>query len=189
MLFRLVNCGGPTTCGSGGSGQLRIKVPSHFRPSVLFTTDRWPAAVFAWWVIPGGSGPGNNNPAPRPSKAEDASAGFRVRREQPSANARGFRGLVLHNPEGACRHLLTKLSESGAGDEVLMSIAGHVALALLPRPGWTRNGAPSTRSLHASARPASGQPRRQIPNQREQRICATLHRVVLSNSQEIKLRC
>jgi len=37
-----------------------------------------------------------------------------------------------------------ELSESGAGDEVLMSIAGHLSRAMLSRYspcGWKRNGA------------------------------------------------
>jgi hypothetical protein len=43
------------------------------------------------------------------------------------------------------RHtLVTELAESGAGDEVIMSISGHVSRAMLSRYsmcGWKRNGA------------------------------------------------
>jgi len=54
------------------------------------------------------------------------------------------------------RHtLVTELAEC-AGDEVIMSIAGHVSRAMLSRYShvrWRRSGAPSTRSPHASVRP------------------------------------
>ena len=116
MLFRLVNCGRPMTCGSGGSGQLRIKVPCHFRLFVLLTTDRWSSRV----CLVGGTGrlrPRQRQPSAPAFEGRRRFCGFRVRREPPSANARGFRGLPQRNPEGVCRHLLTKLSESGAGDD------------------------------------------------------------------------
>jgi integrase len=55
------------------------------------------------------------------------------------------------------RHtLVTELAESGTGDEVIMSIAGHVSRAMRSRYshcGWKRNGAPSTRFRRASAHP------------------------------------
>jgi hypothetical protein len=52
--------------------------------------------------------------------------------------------------------LVTELSESGAGDEVIMSIAGHVSRAMLSRYSHVRmerSVAPSTKSPHASAQP------------------------------------
>ncbi|MSV27945.1 MAG: site-specific integrase [Bryobacterales bacterium] len=55
------------------------------------------------------------------------------------------------------RHtLVTELAESGTGDEVIMSVAGHVSSAMLSTYSHVRrrrSGAPSTRSPHASARP------------------------------------
>jgi hypothetical protein len=56
------------------------------------------------------------------------------------------------------RHtLITELSESGAGDEVIMSIAGHDSRAmlsrLLPRAGWKPNGGHSTTLRRGNARP------------------------------------
>jgi len=54
------------------------------------------------------------------------------------------------------RHtLVTELAESGAGHEVIMSIAGHVSRAMLSRYSHVRmgNGAPSTRLPYASEQP------------------------------------
>jgi hypothetical protein len=48
------------------------------------------------------------------------------------------------------------LPRSGAGDEVMMSISGHVSRAMLSATlacGWKRSGAHSTRLLRASAQP------------------------------------
>jgi hypothetical protein len=57
------------------------------------------------------------------------------------------------------RHtLVTELSESGAGDEVIMSIAGHVSRAMVSRYsmcGSKRSGAPSTKLLRANAQPTT----------------------------------
>ena len=58
-----------------------------------------------------------------------------------------------------CHTLVTELAESGAGGEVIMSIAGHVSRAMLsatPTWGWKRNGAPLRRSLHPSGRQTKG---------------------------------
>jgi hypothetical protein len=50
---------------------------------------------------------------------------------------------------------LVTLVEPGAGDEVIMRIAGHVSRAMLSRYfhacGWRRSGALSMKSPHASA--------------------------------------
>jgi hypothetical protein len=54
-------------------------------------------------------------------------------------------------------------ARTGAGEEVIMSIAGRVSRAMLSRYSHVRierNGAPSTRSPHASARPTRSARRR-----------------------------
>ena len=44
------------------------------------------------------------------------------------------------------RHtLVTELAESGAGDEVIMSIAGHVSRAMLSRYSHVRDGSEAAR--------------------------------------------
>jgi hypothetical protein len=75
------------------------------------------------------------------------------------------------------RTLIKGLSESSAGDEVIMGVAGHVSRATLSRYTHVRmeaSGTPSTRSPCASGRqtksggrkPKAGSSRRSIPNSR-----------------------
>ena len=72
------------------------------------------------------------------------------------------------------RHtLVTELAESGAGDEVIMSIAGHVSRAMLSRYSHVRMEAKrraSTKSRHASAPPT----RSATANSNRNRLLRTL---------------
>jgi hypothetical protein len=55
------------------------------------------------------------------------------------------------------RHtLITELSESGAGDEVIMSIAGHVSRAMLSRYSHVRSGSQTLRNQRDRDAPARG---------------------------------
>jgi hypothetical protein len=54
------------------------------------------------------------------------------------------------------RTLVTELSESDAGDEVIMSIAGHVSCAMLSRYSRVRMEAKRRALDEIAARPASG---------------------------------
>ena len=67
------------------------------------------------------------------------------------------------------RHtLVTELAESGAGDEVIMSIAGHVSRAMLSRYSHVRMEA-KRRALDeiATRQKAADEKRQKAPDQRE----------------------
>jgi hypothetical protein len=76
----------------------------------------------------------------------------------------------LRRYEGGNRHtLVTELSESGAGDEVIMSIAGHVSRAMLSRYSHVRMEA-KRRALNeiATRQNAADEKRQEEAKRREQ---------------------
>jgi integrase len=78
------------------------------------------------------------------------------------------------------RHtLVTELAESGAGDEVIMSIAGHVSRAMLSRYSHVRMGA-KRRALNeiAARQDAADEKRKMEAGRREQAAVASESEVV-----------
>ncbi len=68
------------------------------------------------------------------------------------------------------RHtLVTKLAESGAGDEVIMSIAGHVSRAMLHRYSHVRMEAKRRALNETAARQRAAEEKRQQEAERQQR--------------------
>ena len=71
------------------------------------------------------------------------------------------------------RHtLVTELAESGAGDEVIMSIAGHVSRAMLSRYSHVRMEAKRRALDEIAARQCAADEKRQEEAQREQAAVA-----------------
>ena len=78
------------------------------------------------------------------------------------------------------RHtLVTELSESGAGDEVIMSIAGHVSRAMLSRYSHVRMEAKRRALDEIAARQRAADEKRQQEIQRQQQAAVVPQSVVL----------
>ena len=96
----------------------------------------------------------------------------------------------MHNPEGACRHLLTRFSESGARDEMIMSVAGALCSGITPTSGMdAKRRFLNEITARQRTAPHPDSHVGQVPNQREQRICATPTASSSPNSQENRPRC
>jgi integrase len=78
------------------------------------------------------------------------------------------------------RHtLVTELAESGAGDEVIMSIAGHVSRAMLSRYSHVRMEAKRRALDEIAARQRAADDRRQNQAQQQQQPLMPLQSAVL----------
>ena len=77
------------------------------------------------------------------------------------------------------RHtLVTELSESGAGDEVIMSIAGHVSRAMLSRYSHVRMEAKRRALDQIAARQRAADEKRSAEGQRQEATGAPQHPTV-----------
>ena len=78
------------------------------------------------------------------------------------------------------RHtLVTELAESGAGDEVIMSIAGHVSRAMLSRYSHVRMEAKRRALDEIAARQRAAQEKRSQEAERQQQAAVALESVVI----------
>jgi hypothetical protein len=78
------------------------------------------------------------------------------------------------------RHtLVTELGESGAGDEVIMSIAGHVSRAMLSRYSHVRMEAKRRALDEIAARQRAADEKRQQEIQRQQQAIVVSESVVV----------
>jgi Phage integrase family len=78
------------------------------------------------------------------------------------------------------RHtLVTELAESGAGDEVIMSIAGHVSRAMLSRYSHVRMEAKQRALDEIAARQRAVDEKRQKELERQQEAAAVSQSVVV----------
>jgi len=75
--------------------------------------------------------------------------------------------------------LVTELSESGAGDEVIMSIAGHVSRAMLSRYSHVRMEAKWRALDEIAARQRAADEKRQQEIQRQQQAAVLPQSVVV----------
>jgi integrase len=78
------------------------------------------------------------------------------------------------------RHtLVTELAESGAGDEVIMSIAGHVSRAMLSRYSHVRMEAKRRALDEIAARQHAADEKRKADTERQERAGMVLQSAVL----------
>jgi integrase len=97
-----------------------------------------------------------------------------------------FRGRVVREKAGVKgrwhdnRHtLVTELAESGAGDEVIMSIAGHVSRAMLSRYCHVRMEAKRRALDEIAARQRAADEQRKQANAAQQSAATDLHPAVI----------
>jgi integrase len=78
------------------------------------------------------------------------------------------------------RHtLVTELAESGAGDEVIMSIAGHVSRAMLSRYSHVRMEAKRRALEEIAVRQREAEKKRRDQNERQQEAAAVSQSAVI----------
>ena len=78
------------------------------------------------------------------------------------------------------RHtLVTELAESGAGDEVIMSIAGHVSRAMLSRYSHVRMEAKRRALDEIAARQTSADEKRRKEAERQEKAASFVQSAVL----------
>jgi integrase len=145
-----------TDAGTGRVIPLNEAVHAALVAHAAWYTRRFGECKPEWFVFAAGKGQ-PNDPARPVSTLKTART--KVRDE---ANVIGRWHDTRHT-------LVTELAESGAGDEVIMSIAGHVSRAMLsriPTSEWKRSGAPSTRS----ARPRAADEKRKAEAERQQAL-------------------
>jgi len=73
-----------------------------------------------------------------------------------------------HTPRSNRHTLVTELAESGAGDEVIMSIAGHVSRAMLSRYSHVRMEAKRRALDEIAARQGAADDKRKKPAEQQQ---------------------
>ena len=90
------------------------------------------------------------------------------------------RNGMVERPVWSDNHhrLVTELSESGAGDEVIMSIAGHVSRAMLSRYSHVRMEAKRRALEEIAARQRAADQKRKAEAERQQAAVAPLTAVV-----------
>ena len=114
-----------TDAGAGRVIPLNETVMIALEAHAAWYIRRFGACKPEWYVFPAGKGQPNDPTRPVTSLK---TAWIKVRK---NANVLGRWHDNRHT-------LVTELSESGAGDEVIMSIAGHVSRAMLSRYSHVR---------------------------------------------------
>ena len=90
-----------------------------------------------------------------------------------------YRSAAVAARNGNRHTLVTKLSESGAGDEVIMSIVGHVSRAMLSRYSHVRMEAKRRALDEIAARQRGADEKRQKEAERQQQAAVVSPSVVV----------